>query len=58
MLCMIACLSGALSAGNAVTEMLDASEFPRERIFFFLKRKKYHTGTINVNIFYLVNIPK
>lgn len=42
MLCMIACLSGALSAGNAVTEMLDASEFPRERIFFPKKEKISH----------------
>lgn len=37
--CTITCLSGALSAGNAVTWVLAASEFPRERIFFSLKRK-------------------
>lgn len=54
----IACLSGALSAGNAVTWVLAASEFPRERIFFFPEKENDHTGKINVAMFYLVSIPK
>lgn len=56
--CTIACLSGALSARNAVTWVPAASEFPRERIFFSPEKENDHTGKINVTIFYLVNIPK